>query len=398
VIPLNRALKKASVAVVTAAGAYLLRPPLHERPSTTFRLSLLAALTLCAGACTSPSQSVESLRLNAFQVIGSHNSYKLRPDPEVYAELGRVDPWRAVNSAYHNETLTQQLDLGLRHLEIDVVADPDGGLFAEPALGAAQDQEALRRPGFKVLHLPDYDYKTSCIDLEACLQEVLAWSSANPGHFPIFIHMNARQSSGRRWPDLQTISELVDSAQLQALNERLLALVPPSRRVTASEIELAGDWPKLAEARGKVLFFLDGSAAQARQYRTAVASSVARILVTDAHEDANPVDRYTVVLDPREQPGLIGKCVRAGFMVRTLGEYNTIEARRGEWSRLRAAMDSGAQIISIESYFDDPALRSRYVVFGFYDTVNRYRSYKWVRHSSYDKLKIRGNCRTQTDR
>ena len=77
--------------------------------------------------------------------------------------------------------------------------DPKGGLYAHP-LGpkmsgepVSPDFEArMSKPGFKVLHIQDIDFRSSCLTLVECLAEIRAWSRAHPRHTPILITMNAK--------------------------------------------------------------------------------------------------------------------------------------------------------------------------------------------------------------
>ncbi len=73
--------------------------------------------------------------------------------------------------------MTEQLNDGARQLEIDFVYDPEGGRYATP-LGrkmapntTAYDLSAMGKPGMKVIHAPDLDYRTVCQPFTACLQE-----------------------------------------------------------------------------------------------------------------------------------------------------------------------------------------------------------------------------------
>lgn len=74
----------------------------------------------------------KSLRFNQIQVLGSHNSYKKAIDPEVMAMLSQSNPEVARSLDYSHLPLTEQLDLGLRQLELDVFYDPQGGRYAGP--------------------------------------------------------------------------------------------------------------------------------------------------------------------------------------------------------------------------------------------------------------------------
>ena len=142
---------------------------------------------------TTPPTGVDALRLNQIQVIGSHNSYKLKPRAELSSALDGLVPSLAAEIEYGHLPLAEQLaDHGIRQLEIDVVADPDGGLYATPAaleiLGIEEEPDpAMLEPGFKVQHIQDVDFETTCPTFTMCLSQIEAWSSANPNHLPVMV-------------------------------------------------------------------------------------------------------------------------------------------------------------------------------------------------------------------
>jgi hypothetical protein len=45
----------------------------------------------------------------------------------------------------------------------------------------------MAKPGFKVLHSQDIDYRSNCQPLIACLGIIRSWSKSHPRHSPIFI-------------------------------------------------------------------------------------------------------------------------------------------------------------------------------------------------------------------
>lgn len=324
-------------------------------------------MALAVGGC-SHSPDIESRPINEFQFVGTHNSYKLLLDNRASRELASIDPWLAVSLDYGHQSLVHQLDLGLRHLEVDILEDVNGGAYASPALAESPDAPSnadMQIPGFKVLHIPDYDFQTTCSTFRRCLTEIEGWSRDHPNHLPIFVHMNARTRSSRNWPDLELLAELGDPEALKSIDAEVRSVIPDNRLLFASTITGLEKWPSLAESRGRLIFILDGSSNQARAYRDSFEHGELRLLVTDAHGDIDPVDRYTVIMDPREEYEKIRQQVDDGFLVRTLGEFNTIEARRNERARFRDAASSGAQIISIESYFEDTRRRPGFVIDGF---------------------------------
>lgn len=66
------------------------------------------------------------------QVIGSHNSYKIAIEDSLWQYLYQLDSIGALSLQYEHPPLTEQLELGLRNLELDVFHDPLSGHFSAP--------------------------------------------------------------------------------------------------------------------------------------------------------------------------------------------------------------------------------------------------------------------------
>jgi hypothetical protein len=114
---------------------------------------------------------------------------------------------RALDCAH--PPLAEQLDQGVRSLELDVYYDPEGGRHAQPhglqmirqRSGAPRpfDPKGLMQaPGFKVLHIQELDFRSHCLTLQRCLQAVRQWSEAHPNHVPLIITVEARQGTTQR--------------------------------------------------------------------------------------------------------------------------------------------------------------------------------------------------------
>ena len=95
--------------------------------------------------------------------------------------------------------------MGLLNLEIDVYADPKGGKYSKPrGLEIVKEQppfdpqNLMKQPGFKVFHIPDIDFRSNCLTLKMCLQELKAWSEKHLDHYPVFITMNAKDEGIKR--------------------------------------------------------------------------------------------------------------------------------------------------------------------------------------------------------
>lgn len=308
-----------------------------------------------------------NLRLNDLSAVGTHNSYKRAIPAEELAVMAAVNPG-ALGLDYAHRPLAEQLDAGARQLEIDVVHDPEGGRFARPltALGAAPDQgpafaAAMARPGFKVLHMPDVDFRSTCLTLAACLAEVEAWSRAHPDHAPILIMMNAKTGAAAMPGGVELLE--FDAAAWDALDAEIRGVFGEDRLITPDQVQgghatlrdgvLAGGWPRLGQARGRVFFALDEGPEKVAAYRGGRRSLEGRAVFVNTDEDS-PAAAYLTLNDPVGQGARIRAAVERGFVVRTRADADTHEARAGDTARRDAALASGAQYVSTDYMWADP--------------------------------------------
>lgn len=266
-------------------------------------------------ACSAP------LRINHVQFVGSHNSYKLAM-PQVYRQaLESRNPEAAAALDYAHLPITEQLDLGLRKLELDLFVMPDA-------------------QGFAVGHVQQIDMASHCEDLRACLSIVRDWSDANPTHVPIWISFNAKDSHIEGLP-LPLPFDAAAFARLDAIVEAQLG----DRLIRPGDIEQRR-WPKLASARGKMLLILDERGKKRALYEPNWQRRPLFMNVPAEH----PAAAVMIINDPLADGALIAERVAAGFMVRTRADADTAEARSGDTQRRDAAFASGAQAISTDYY------------------------------------------------
>ncbi|MEX2326178.1 MAG: phosphatidylinositol-specific phospholipase C1-like protein [Pseudomonadales bacterium] len=325
-------------------------------------LVLLPLLTQCE---ILTGHARNSLKLNEIQIIGSHNSYKKPMDPALMAQLAADNPQTAASLEYSHRPLAEQLDLGLRKLELDIFYDPQGGRYASPlgtrAIASARPFDpdgVMERPGFKVLHVQDIDFRSHCLTFRDCLGQIVTWSDANPEHLPIFITINAKDDVIDRPGFVKPLEftglawDALDAEIRSVVGEKLL--VPDQVRGQHESLRAAvlDGWPTLVEVRGRILFVLDDSTAKKQAYVKDHPSLAGRVLFVDAPEDS-PEASIRIVNDPLQQENYIQELVRQGFIVRTRSDANTSEARTGDKSRFDAALRSGAQIISTDYYSRD---------------------------------------------
>ncbi|NBB65250.1 phosphatase PAP2 family protein [Pseudomonas sp. ODNR1LW] len=336
---------------------------------------LTAADVRAAGgdACAKAWMSAR-LGMNDLTAVGTHNSYKLPiPDAELKAMIA-VNPGAAALD-YSHRPLAEQLDAGARQIEIDVLNDPQGGRYAHPlsALGrpgqgapvSAAFAEAMARPGFKTLHMPDVDFRSTCLTFVACLTEIRDWSRAHPDHAPILIMLNAK-TGGPAMPG-GTAPLNFDAAAWDALDAEVRSVFDADHLITPDLVQghhatlregvLAGGWPRLGAARGKVFFALDEGAEKVAAYRGARRSLEGRVFFVNTDE-TSPAAAYLTLNDPVADQARIQAAVRAGFIVRTRADADTRQARAGDVSTRTAALASGAQYVSTDYVWADPRFPS----------------------------------------
>lgn len=304
----------------------------------------------------------DQVRLNELQFIGSHNSYKLAPHPQVLQwlmfgasavpEVGAAlgDP---IQLNYEHEPLPTQLERGLRTFELDVFADPEGGAFSRPALNELLQlglprPTGLDEPGLKVLHVQDIDERSSCPTLIACLDQLRVWSDANPAHLPIVINLELKEGALPAPFDLTPITPFdsteldgVDAEIRSVLGDRLIT--PDDVRGDATDLRSAIEsdgWPTVAESRGRFLLFLDNAGATEARYLDGHPSLAGRVLFTSAGE-GRPDGAVLKVNDPGDGTR-IRELVEDGYLVRTRADADVVSP---SVEQRDSALASGAQIV-----------------------------------------------------
>lgn len=365
--------RPSACAVILGAFALSVASAAAAHPHHACRLD--ADTAKAAGAACAQGWMDRHLHVNDLLTVGTHNSYKQALPATDYRLIAAADPKAAQELDYAHKTLTAQLDAGAREIEIDVVYDPKGGRYAHPLLaaktGAQLDPawaEAMAQPGFKTMHVPDIDFRSSCISFKACLGVVRAWSDAHPRHAPIMILINAKD--GGAIPGGVALLPF-DAAAFDALDAEARAVLPPGKLLTPDDVQgpyptlreavLHGNWPTLGAARGRILFALDEGPAKVALYRGQRRSLEGRVMFINTDEQS-PAAAYLTLNHPVEQAQRIADDVRAGFLVRTRADDNTWEARRNDTAHRDLALRSGAQMVSTDYLWPDPRLPGGFAV------------------------------------
>jgi hypothetical protein len=346
-------------AVVVFVLVSALRPDAVESPTNGSQTARPGAGVDCVRLTADNTD--DCVRLNHIQVLGTHNSYHVAPEPALLAALGE----RARNIEYTHRTLTDQLSrLGIRKFELDVFADPAGGRFARPAAfrmvkGLEPVGPHLEDPGFKVLHTQDLDYRTTCTTLKACLTEIRNWSRSNRSHVPIMVMIEAKDAI---LDDPKGVGYVrphpIGAVELAALDQEIRSVfsddhvITPDdvrgRRPTLAEAIRLDGWPTLRSSRGKVLFALDNTDAHRTEYLLGHPTLERRMLFVSS-PPGEPSAAFIKMNEAiGEEESRIRAHVRDGFLIRTRADIPTEEARTGSTVRRDSAFRSGAHYVSTD--------------------------------------------------
>ncbi len=299
-----------------------------------------------------------NLRMTDILTVGTHNSYHQAISEPIMAMIRRAAPNNWGDLDYVHPPLTEQLDDGARALELDIYHDPEGGRYARPAGMLLTRQEispdyieAMSKPGLKVMHIQDIDFHSSVFTYVQGLREIRAWSLAHPGHTPILLTMNTSDGKSRVPGGADGLP--FDEAAFDGLDAEITSVFPPGAVITPDivrggaaslrEAVLEQGWPRLGEARGKILIAIDEFDRRRDAYRRGRKSLEGCMCFVNSDQDA-PDNAYYTLNDYADGPR-ITELVRAGFMVRTRADADTVEARSNDTVRRDAAFLSGAQYV-----------------------------------------------------
>jgi hypothetical protein len=278
------------------------------------------------------------LRINQIQFVGSHNSYK-QTMSEPYRTLVKWFDDDIANALdYAHPPLGAQLDLGLRKVELDVFYQPETGEFI-------------------VGHVQLIDMNSHCLTLRQCLEQLVRWSRSHPEHEPIWISFNAKDEVIDWLPEPAPF----DAAAFNALDQVLEASLD-GMLIRPETVKVPGqfkpNWPRLDDARGKFLLVLDESGVKQELYLSGWRKRPMFVAVDADHAAA----AVLIVNDPITEQESIRHWVRAGFLVRTRADADTMEARINDTRRRDAALASGAHAISSDYYLPSNGFSNDYRV------------------------------------
>ena len=344
-------------------------------------IALIAAISGTGLATTSQAEAreatrvvstcreVDCLRINQLQSVGSHNSYHIRADDDVFALLQAFSPALADSLEYTHPPFALQFGAQrVRQIELDVFADPAGGLYKDHQINqllgkpVASGIRDLDRPGLKTFHVQEVDYKTQCYTFVACLRQVKRWSDLHPTHLPITILVEAKDDAIVDPANLGfVVPAPFDLTALNEIDREVRSVFAPGDLITPDDVRhgaatleqavLSGTgWPTVGASRGKVMFMLDNES-KAALYAQGHPSLSGRVLFSPTNP-GTPESAFIKDNDPLGADGLewqrIQGYVARGYVVRTRADADTIQARTGDTTMRDAALNSGAQWVSTD--------------------------------------------------
>ena len=299
-------------------------------------LLLVPLCTACSAEDTEaydPSHPKDQvLRMNHLQAMGTHNSYHQLPP-------GGADTFWD----YDHLPLDQQLnDQGVRKFELDLYWDREAGTF-------------------EVYHVPVVDHWTVCETFRLCLSQIQGWSEEHPGHHPLFVMIEPKESG---------LDETAAALWIDHLEQGISSVVPRDRIITPDEVQ--GDaaslrdavtetgWPVLGQVRGRVLFWVNTSGVIRRVLDRDGQDLSGRLVF--AETDLNtPVGSITNYNSPTEANlAEIQAAVAQGFIIRSRADADPMDVLAGRIEPRRShALDSGAHLLSTDFPGEHP--RTDYV-------------------------------------
>jgi hypothetical protein len=305
-------------------------------------LRLLLLPGLLTAAAINPARA-EMVRLNEIQVIGTHNSYHVRPADWLLRLAKAVRP-DAKAWDYSHAPLDVQLDRGVRSFELDM---------------------NYMAAGYRVFHNPLVDRESTCPVFLDCLHTVRLWSETHPGHIPLSFLLEIKDEAILMDKDILPI----DALALDRLDEEIRSVFPPEKLFTPDD--LRGDaaslpdaiastgWPEINAVRGKVFFILHERGRNRDIYTEGRSALEGRVMFVESEKGA-PHAAFFIRNNPFDEN--IPRLVKAGYLVRTRADAGLVQGRTNDTRRRDAALASGAHVVTTDFPNGETAPDTGYVV------------------------------------
>lgn len=188
------------------------------------------------------------IKFNELAFIATHNSYQstsIDETKEVFKKLSDLTFGLISEKTadFESETLTNQLNCGIRSLEMDIETFDRNGEIS-----------------FTCMHSPYIEMTTTCYDFALAMKEIAMWSDNNPNHLPITIIIEPK-SLFIPLEDMEFFNldyaKALDETLRETLGEKLFTPADMLRDYSSfGEMRAADDWCEVKDMLGKVVVLM----------------------------------------------------------------------------------------------------------------------------------------------
>ncbi|MFK4762023.1 Ca2+-dependent phosphoinositide-specific phospholipase C [Microbacterium sp. ZW T5_45] len=271
----------------------------------------------------------DNLRLDQIQTVATHNSYISRPNMVQNFLLGIGAPHRTAALQYAHPPLWDQLDAGVRSIELDVRVHTDGT--------------------FSISHAPVTANGGNSVDFLLALDEIALWSASHTGHLPISILLEFKADYAFLDWTLAEFEPEIFAALDDAISDRFgSSLMRPQALLgeanTLNDMALSHGWPTIGDTRGKVMFVMYPNEKYRALYEQRPLRDRTIFSSVDGLSQSADRDDVAFIIQDVPQATLIRELVTNGYIVRTRADTD-LQISPDERD---AALASGAQIVSTD--------------------------------------------------
>ncbi len=279
----------------------------------------------------------DGVKFNEVSFLGTHNSYQKECVPARQklfqnASIVTFGLVKADKATFSSDYLTDQFNLGIRSIELDVETVVDDG-----------------KVSFVCSHAPVLDMPTHCYDFALALKEIKLWSDANPDHLPITIIIEPKKDfipeKNMRYFKCKYANELGEQAK-EILGDTLITPADMIGEYSSfKEMREADGWMTLKEARGHVMLLLHDTTVTDK-YIQQDTSIKTQAMFPMLRYDSRDKDYASFLLINKASDIQVqaDEVLEKKLIVRTrsdnFGSYNESESN--------IALNSGAQIVSTD--------------------------------------------------
>ncbi|MBQ8576231.1 MAG: hypothetical protein IJ447_09330 [Clostridia bacterium] len=280
----------------------------------------------------------DGVKFNEVAYIATHNSYQLESVSayqKIYRDIETVSFGLFNGDAplYCSDTLTEQFNIGVRSIELDIETVVDGDSVS-----------------FVCSHSPLLDMTSSCYDFSLALEEIKMWSDANPDHLPITIIIEPKEifipDDGMKFLNIEYLNKF-DELLRDVLGDKLITPAEMmGEHVSLKEMREADDWMTLEDAAGRVAVLLHDTIVTDKYIEQDETIKTQAMFPMLRYKDRDKsYASFLIANEPEEVAEyshelVYEKNIIVRTMVDTFGSYNE-EDRRG-------SLESGVQILSTD--------------------------------------------------